>query len=78
MSVRIEDSGPGIPDALRLKVFEPFFTTKPQGYNAGMGLTMVQEVVCLHGGAIEIDPGFSEGCRVCVRLPVAGAAKPPS
>lgn len=77
VSVRIEDTGPGIPDALRLKVFEPFFTTKPQGYNAGMGLTMVQEVVSLHGGDIEIEPGLSEGCRVCVRLPVAGAAKPP-
>lgn len=72
INVFIEDSGPGIPEALRLKVFEPFFTTKhPVSRNAGMGLAMAQEVVSRHQGLIEIDPRFEEGCRIRLRFPVS-------
>lgn len=67
----IADSGPGIPEALRLKVFEPFFTTRPGGARAGMGLTMAQEVIQQHQGCLEIDAGYQAGCRIVVRLPVA-------
>lgn len=65
------DSGPGIPEALRLKVFEPFFTTRPGGARAGMGLALAQEVVLRHGGGLEIATACPFGCRVVVRLPVA-------
>lgn len=75
VSVFVEDSGPGIPEELRLKVFEPFFTTKPGGRSAGMGLTMVQDVVTSHGGMIEIDAHPAAGSRIHVRLPLAGAAE---
>jgi nitrogen fixation negative regulator NifL len=69
--VTIEDTGPGIPEAQRLKVFEPFFTTKgAAGRRAGMGLPMVQEVVNEHSGTIEIDPTYTEGCRFRVRFPL--------
>lgn len=66
------DSGPGIPEGLRLKVFEPFFSTKEQGrgHHTGMGLSLVQEVVNQHAGTIEIDPDFTDGCRVQIRFPV--------
>lgn len=70
VKVIIEDSGPGIPAELRFKVFEPFFTTKgaKQGH-IGMGLTMAQDVVADHGGIIEIDPTYTDGCRICIQLP---------
>lgn len=66
------DSGDGIPEALRIKVFEPFYSNKDQskGRHAGMGLTLAQEVVNQHAGTIEIDPDYSEGCCVQIRLPV--------
>lgn len=67
----IVDSGPGIPEALRLKVFEPFFTTRPGGARAGMGLALAQAVIQRHEGCLEIDAGYQAGCRVVVRLPVA-------
>ena len=35
--IRISDTGPGIPEALREKIFEPFFTTKPVGAGTGPG-----------------------------------------
>lgn len=72
ISFNICDSGPGIPEALRLKVFEPFFSTREQGRgrHTGMGLSLAQEVVNQHAGTIEIDPDYSDGCRVQIRFPV--------
>jgi nitrogen fixation negative regulator NifL len=67
--VTIEDTGPGVPKHLRLKVFEPFFTSKVGPNRTGMGLTMVQEVVNEHRGMISIDPDYTEGCRFRVLLP---------
>ncbi len=67
----IEDTGPGIPAELRLKVFEPFFTTKKTARRcAGMGLSIVQEIVNEHSGTVEIDPGYTGGCRFRIRLPI--------
>lgn len=69
--VTIEDNGGGVPEELRLKIFEPFFTTKrTTGGHAGMGLSMVRDVVNEHSGSIEIDPAYSEGCRIHVQLPM--------
>ena len=70
LEVLISDSGPGIPDPLRLKVFEPFFTTKTSAGHAGTGLGMAQDIVNEHAGTLHIDPDFRQGCRVSVRLPV--------
>ena len=72
MEVFIEDSGAGIADELRFKVFQPFFTTKGAAQqHLGLGLAMAQDVVTRHGGTIDIDPDFRNGCRVRVQLPRA-------
>ncbi len=68
----IEDSGPGIPPELHLKVFEPFFTTKP--HHLGTGLSMAQQIVTDHEGMIEIDPEHKAGCRLRIVLPIHGGA----
>ena len=69
--VILTDSGPGIPVNQRSKVFEPFFTTQQTvgGSQAGMGLVMVREIVNQHGGMIEIDPNYSQGCSFNVSFP---------
>ena len=68
--VHIEDTGPGIPEPLRIKVFEPFFTTKEHGrHSVGMGLAMAQEVVSRHDGMMEIDADYIQGCRIELRFP---------
>jgi two-component system, NtrC family, nitrogen regulation sensor histidine kinase NtrY len=57
LQLDIEDTGPGIPPAVREQLFTPFFTTKPHGQ--GIGLTMVQEILSNHGFpfTLESPPG---------------------
>ncbi|MEW6765226.1 MAG: nitrogen fixation negative regulator NifL [Pseudomonadota bacterium] len=74
VAVTIADTGPGIPRDLRLKVFEPFFTTKTAGgRHAGMGLALAQDVVARHDGWLEIDPDYTDGCRILVGFPVTAS-----
>jgi len=75
VEVMVEDSGPGIPPELRLKVFEPFFSTrKASGRHLGTGLSSAQQVAADHDGVIEIDAAEHGGCRVRVVLPAQGRA----
>jgi len=68
--ITVEDTGPGIPDALRLKIFEPFFTSKGRSDRTGLGLALVQDVINEHRGTINIDPDYNQGCRFRVLLPL--------
>lgn len=55
--LEIEDTGPGIPEAVRDQLFTPFFSTKDGGQ--GIGLTLVQEILANHRipFALEGPPG---------------------
>ena len=64
----IEDSGAGIPAAVRDRIFEPFFTTKDAG--TGLGLPLVHSIVQQHGGAISVESSEWGGARFVVRLPI--------
>ena len=71
VEVVIEDSGPGIPEELRVKVFEPFFSTKgKKGSRAGMGLVLVKQVLNDHQGSIELKNSAYGGCSVCIQFPL--------
>ena len=58
-TISIEDSGPGIPDAVRDELFTPFFTTKKEG--CGLGLTLVREVLDGHGFPFSLENGEQGG-----------------
>lgn len=66
----IEDSGPGIPEEHLKKVFDPFFTTKPTGRGTGLGLSVSQQIVEMHGGMIEVGNRDVGGARVTIMLKV--------
>lgn len=71
IGVVIEDSGPGIPESERFKVFEPFYSNKgAKGRRAGLGLTMVQDVLTELGGDLAIRDSSSGGCRIELQLPL--------
>ena len=71
LEILIDDSGPGIPPELQLKVFEPFYPTKREGQrHLGTGLATAQQIAADLGGSIDIDSERKVGCRVCVLLPL--------
>jgi nitrogen fixation negative regulator NifL len=71
LQVFIDDTGPGVPAGLRLKVFEPFFTTcANQGQHLGTGLSRALQLACEHGGTLALAEAPGGGCRAFVELPV--------
>jgi C4-dicarboxylate-specific signal transduction histidine kinase len=71
-AIRVSDSGPGVPEALRTKIFVPFFTTKAVGKGTGLGLSLCASIMNAHGGDVLLAPQTSPTTFV-VRFPVAAA-----
>jgi signal transduction histidine kinase len=67
VEVAVDDSGPGVPEAVRERIFEPFFTTKARG--SGLGLSIVHAIIAQHGGTISVQDAPEGGARFLLRLP---------
>jgi two-component system sensor kinase FixL len=67
--IRISDTGPGLPAAVRERLFEPFVTTKAQGM--GVGLSIARGIVERHAGRIWAEDRESGGTTFRVCLPLA-------
>ncbi len=67
----VSDQGPGIPPDECERVFERFARlddARATG-GSGLGLAIARYVVELHGGRIDVDPTYDDGCRLRVVLP---------
>jgi signal transduction histidine kinase len=71
--LRVDDDGPGIPEADRERVFERFVRLDDararDGGGSGLGLAIVAELARAHGGAAAVAPSRLGGARVEVTLP---------
>jgi signal transduction histidine kinase len=65
--IELEDTGPGIPRAIRERLFEPFVTAGKQD-GLGLGLALSRQTVLGHGGDIWLEP--ATGARFVIRLPL--------
>jgi two-component system NtrC family sensor kinase len=70
IALTIQDNGPGIPPELLQRVCEPFFSTHTEEGLRGLGLAIVQDIVKIHGGQIEIKSNPLEGTQVMLYFPV--------
>jgi len=81
VTVKVSDTGTGIPKDVLDRVFEPFFTTKPKGEGTGLGLATVYGIINQADGHVRIysEPGL--GTILTALLPVTEqnltAATPP-
>lgn len=71
----VEDDGPGIAASDRKRVFDRFVRldearARERG-GAGLGLSIVAEVVSAHGGSVRVGESAMGGARLEVRLPAA-------
>lgn len=69
VTVRIRDTGAGIPEEHLARIFEPFFTTKAIGSGTGLGLSICQGIVTAHGGTISVESEMGRGTTFTVTLP---------
>jgi signal transduction histidine kinase len=69
-TVRVSDSGPGVPPAALDRLFEPFFSLKEHG--TGLGLAIAKRTIDAHGGRITATSGA--GMTFDIELPLAGPA----
>jgi C4-dicarboxylate-specific signal transduction histidine kinase len=67
--VRVEDTGPGIPEEHIERLFDPFFTTKPTGI--GMGLQICRSAVEAMGGRLTVSNLSGGGASFSFDLPLA-------
>jgi signal transduction histidine kinase len=77
LSVRVADTGVGIPPEHWDQIFESFFTTKPEGQGTGLGLAVTLEIVKTHEGTIEVESVVGKGTTMIVNLPLGGPADDP-
>ena len=67
--IRIEDSGPGIPEEERSSIFDAFASRKPGGM--GMGLSICRSIVEAHHGRIEVGRSDAlHGAQFTLWLPL--------
>lgn len=66
--IEVTDTGTGIEDEEIATLYDPFVTSKKTG--AGLGLTMVQQIVMNHCGEIKVSSRKNEGTDIEIRLPV--------
>lgn len=71
--VRIDDDGPGIPDAETEKAFDPFYRIETsrnrETGGTGVGLHVARTIIRSHGGEVSLKNRTEGGLRATVRLP---------
>lgn len=77
--IEVEDNGPGIPDAEKLKVFDRFYRLDDSRARdtggTGLGLAITKEAVLLHQGTIEVTDSPSGGSIFTITLPITESGK---
>ena len=70
LEIAIDDDGPGLPEETRAQALargRRLDETKP---GSGLGLSIVSDLVAVHGGEVKLENGPLGGLRVRLRLPV--------
>jgi nitrogen fixation/metabolism regulation signal transduction histidine kinase len=74
LQLSVSDNGTGIDEDLMEDIFTPFFTTKTGG--SGIGLSLVRQIMRLHGGQLKINSNKGKGTTVCLVFPVRSNLPP--
>ncbi len=77
--VRVLDCGPGVPDQALPKIFEPFYrlddARNRQTGGAGLGLSIADRAIRLHGGQLRASNRKEGGLQVEIRIPAGPPVK---
>jgi hypothetical protein len=67
--LQVKDTGSGIPLEEQKKIFERFYQVKSDHIGSGIGLSLVQRLVELHHGHIELESAEGVGSTFSIFLP---------
>jgi len=75
ITLRIEDSAPGVPHGDLERLFEPLYRADPvrrreAGSGSGLGLSIVRAFVQAHGGRVYAEPSALGGVAIVLNLPI--------
>ena len=72
VGLRVTDRGIGMTPAQKARVFERFYRADPSGNipGTGLGMSLVKEIVELHGGRVEVESEAGRGTTVTLWLPI--------
>ena len=71
VTVRVTDSGPGIPTSRRSEIFEPFVRGAGASQGSGLGLAICRGLVEANGGEISLQGAAGKGSTFAVTFPLA-------
>ena len=76
VGVCVSDQGIGMSDEQAARVFERFFRADPSGNipGTGLGMSLVKEIMALHGGGAELHSAPGQGTQVTLWFPLPDAA----
>lgn len=80
IEIVVKDTGVGIPEGSLKKIFDRFYQVnqgKSHTGGAGIGLSLVKELVALHRGTVKAESSPGKGSRFIVRFPVIHPEKSP-
>ena len=66
VTIRISDTGVGIPESQLKKIFQPYFSSK-KGHK-GLGITIAKRVIDLHRGTLTVESVKGKGTTVVINL----------
>jgi signal transduction histidine kinase len=77
--VSVRDHGIGMNEEARARAFERFFRSDRSGHipGTGLGLSLVQEIMNIHGGRVDLDSEPDRGTCVTLWFPLADAGSVP-
>ena len=70
VTLRVRDTGGGIPAEVLPHIFDPFFTTKDNQQSTGLGLAVAHSIVEQHGGDIMVHSTPGKGSEFVVSMPL--------
>jgi histidine kinase len=71
ITVEINDTGTGVPNAILDRIYEPFFTTKKVGQGTGLGLSISYGIIQECKGSIKVVSNQDEGAGFIMTFPIA-------
>jgi signal transduction histidine kinase len=74
LTLRVADTGGGLPEALGERIFAPFMTTKETGL--GLGLSICKRIAEGHGGTVTGENRAGGGAVFTLRLPGPAPVEP--